>query len=99
MISDAILENKHLMAAFVKRFKEFNYGYGQLVKEMAEDGITMDKKRLQRFIAHGFEKRITQKAYVWLLVRHGIEISISVKGVNYPNIKNRERAKEFATME
>ena len=98
MISDAILENPHLMNAFVKRFKEYNIGYSTLLSEMNEDGITMDRKRLQRFIAHGFEKRITQKAYIWLLVRHGIEISMSVKGVVLSSEENRKKAREFSRL-
>jgi hypothetical protein len=96
MISDAILENEPLMLAFRNRFKELGISYPQLVSEMMEDGVNMDKKRLQRFVNHGFEKRITQKAYMWLLVRHGIEIGLTASGHDRTDEENRIKAKEFS---
>ncbi len=94
--SDAILDNKELMSAFVGRFKEYKIGYERLVSEMSEDGITMDRKRLQRFVSRGSEKRITQKAYIWLLARHGIGIGLSVTGSQASDMENREKAREFS---
>lgn len=95
MIADVILENTQLFDAFKKRFKALNIGYNTLLEEMNEDGIIMDKKRLQRFLTHGFEKRITQKAYIWILMRHGIYIGLKVNGVNYTDEENRINSKQF----
>jgi hypothetical protein len=94
--TDIVLENETLFNAFVHRFKEMNLGWDRLVAEMDEDGIVMDKKRLQRFIKYGVAKRITQKAYIWLLARHGVDISLHAKGVIREDELNRKRAKEVA---
>lgn len=97
MITDVILENKVLMNELVSRFRASKIGYAKLVEEMAEDGIVMDVKRLQRFINHGFQRRITQKAYIWLLLRHGLVISLDVEGLeNATDQENRLKAKQFA---
>ena len=96
MITDLILENESLFKIFKDRFNELNIGYDQLLKEMEEDHIVMDKKRLQRFLLHGFQKRITQKAYIWLLMRHGIYVSLKVKGSNNTEEQNRNNAKQFS---
>ena len=96
MITDVILENKVLMNELVSRFRTAKIGYSKLVEEMAEDGIVMDVKRLQRFINHGFQRRITQKAYIWLLLRHGLTISLNVDGPeNATDQENRLKAKQF----
>ena len=96
MITDVILENKVLMSELVSRFRTAKIGYSKLVEEMAEDGIVMDVKRLQRFINHGFQRRITQKAYIWLLLRHGLVISLDVEGLeNATDEQNRLKAKQF----
>ena len=96
MIADVIIEDKVLWDVFTKRFKAVNVGLKQLVREMNEDGIVMDEKRLSRFIRIGLEKKVPQKAYIWLLFRHGIEIELNVKGYKFHNHQGRERAKEFS---
>lgn len=96
MITDVILENKTLFNKFVERFKKQKTGYSALVEEMEEDGIVMDVKRLQRFVNHGFKRRITQKAYIWLLLRHGMVISLEVAIPETTDQENRLKAKEFA---
>ena len=95
MIKDVILENEVLYNEFRSRFKELNIGYDVLIQQMQEDGIVMDKKRLQRFVAHGFEKRITQNAYIWLLMRHGIYIRLKVNGTEFTDEQNRNNAKQL----
>lgn len=96
MITDLIIEHKMLFEHFLKRYKAYNIGSAKLVEEMKEDGIVMDKKRLQRFIIHGSAKRITQKAYLWLLYRHGIEVGLRVTGITQMDKENRLKAKQFA---
>jgi hypothetical protein len=95
MIKDVILENQVLYNEFRSRFKALNIGCDTLVQEMQEDGMVMDKKRLQRFLAHGFRKRITQNAYIWLLMRHGIYIGLKVNGTDFTDEQNRNNAKLF----
>jgi hypothetical protein len=80
MVTDVILENEKLFHVFVSYYKTLNIGAKTLVAEMNKDGITMDVKRLQRFITHGNEKRVTQKAYIWLLARHGLELKMGISG-------------------
>lgn len=94
--TDIVLENETLFSAFVQRFREMNLGWDRLVAEMNEDGIVMDKKRLQRFIRYGVEKRITQKAYIWLLARHGVDLTLHAKGIKRDDEENRQRAKSVA---
>ena len=96
MVADVIIEDKVLWDHFIKRFKAANIGLKQLVREMNEDGIVMDEKRLSRFIRIGLEKKVPQKAYLWLLFRHGIEINLTVKGYKFHDHQGRERAKEFS---
>lgn len=95
MITDVILEEKTLFGEFVKRFKKQKIGYSALINEMREDGIVMDVKRLQRFVNHGFQRRITQKAYVWLLLRHGMVIGLDVTILDSTDQENRLKAKQF----
>jgi adenylate kinase len=94
--TDVILDNDKLREIFVERFKELGIKCSQLVSEMSEDGIIMDTKRLQRFISRGSERKITQKAYIWLLARHGVCIGTTVNILKSTNQENRDMAKEFA---
>ncbi len=93
---DVILDNKKLMEIFLNQFRELGIKYNQLVLEMSEDGIIMDRKRLQRFISKGSERKITQKAYIWLLARHGIGIGTVVSISDTSDVENREKAREFS---
>lgn len=98
-----IQKNQQLIKLLIERITTFekseDLSLPAVVQEMNADGLTMDVKRLKRFIKYGHLKPLPQVTFLWMLIRYGLHIVISLKTVSNDMPANRTQANQFVTQD